>query len=179
MARTAIRRPLPALIALIALLGLTALVWWRVLHRGTSSDAASAPCPTPTPAARLPAPSSVHVGVQNSTTRNGIGASARRALIEDGFDVPDLARNASRKVKVKGTAQIKYGPKGKQGATLLRYYIPGATLEQTTGTSATVIVVLGAKYTRVASEASVKRALAADKVVLAGSTPTPQPSATC
>lgn len=179
MASTLIRRPLPALIALVALLALTGLVWWRVLHRGTSSDAAPAPCPTPTARATLPAPASVHVGVQNSTSRNGIGASTRRALIEDGFDIPSQAKNASRRVKIKGTAEISYGPKGKQGATLLRYYFPGANLRQTGGTSATVIVTLGAKYRRVASAASVQRSLAGDKVVVAGSTPTPQPSATC
>ena len=37
MAEGTVRRPLPALIALLALTLLTALVWWRVLHRGGSS----------------------------------------------------------------------------------------------------------------------------------------------
>src|SRR3982750_2962517 len=37
MASTLLRRPLPALIALFALLLLTALVWWRVLHRADES----------------------------------------------------------------------------------------------------------------------------------------------
>ena len=70
MASSLVRRPLPALIALFALLLLTALVWWRVLHRADST-AALPNCPTPTPTApptqTLPAPPTVTVQVLNGT----------------------------------------------------------------------------------------------------------------
>ena len=48
MASTTVRRPLPALIALLALLLLTGIVWWRVINRNDAEDS-SASCPTSTP----------------------------------------------------------------------------------------------------------------------------------
>src|SRR3954454_18344971 len=84
------RRPLPALVALIALLLFTGLVWWRGMHRGDSKPPA---CPTPTtssssPAAALPAPAEVTVQLLNSTTRAGIAAKARTTLVAAGFNSP-------------------------------------------------------------------------------------------
>ena len=43
MATSTARRPLPALAFLLALSLLTALVWWRVLHRSDSAKAAAPP----------------------------------------------------------------------------------------------------------------------------------------
>ncbi|HLY33447.1 MAG TPA: hypothetical protein VKQ07_02840, partial [Jatrophihabitantaceae bacterium] len=61
------RRPLPALICLAALTLLTALVWWRVLHRDSGSAKAAPTC-TPTATAQiLPKPSAVTLSVLNST----------------------------------------------------------------------------------------------------------------
>lgn len=176
------RRPMPALIALLALLVLTALVWWRVLHR-SDAGTTSTTCATPTPTAtvtKLPAPSSITVQVLNATNRTGIAGKARTTLVDDGFKVPSLAGNdTANKGKVPEVAQIRYGPKGADGARLLGYYLPGARLVPNHGTSATVVVSLGTKYTTVAAPSTVQAALAKAHLAVASSAPGPQPSITC
>jgi LytR cell envelope-related transcriptional attenuator len=175
------RRPMPALVALLALLGLTAIVWWRVLHRDGGSSALT-PCPSRTSTARttLPAPGDVTVQVLNATNRTGIAAKARTVLATDGFNLPTQAGNDTKnRGKVTGTAQIRYGPKGKPGAMLLRYYFPGAQLVPGTTTSATVVVSIGAKYQAVATQSAVHDALARDHVALATNSPTAPNSASC
>jgi hypothetical protein len=181
MPSTLARRPLPALVALLALLLLTALVWWRVLHRGASGSAA-ATCPTQTttaPVATLPAPSSITLRVLNSTDRTGIAGHARTTLVADGFRIPGPAANDNPRAKIKGTAEIRYGTRGKSAAALVRYYFPGAKLVHTPGKSAVVVVSLGQRYRSVATQQHVQAALRADGVALAGvasSTPSSSPS---
>jgi hypothetical protein len=175
MASTVTRRPLPALVSLLALLLLTALVWWRVLHRSDGSDhtAAAAACPTPTTVTTLVAPESVTVKVLNATSRAGIAAKARTTLIGDGFQIPQLAANDRPKTKVPGTAEIRYTAAGKPGATVLRYYFPGAKLVVVKGKSHVVTVSLGSRYRNVASPAAVQAAMKADKVAVAAPSGSP------
>jgi hypothetical protein len=173
---------LPALIALLALLLLTALVWWRVMHRDDSHHTSATPCPTHTAADTLPAPARITVTVLNATKRNGIGATTRTALASDGFNVPKPAANDNPKIKVPGVAEIRYGPTGRKGATLLRYYFPGARMVPTTSKTATVVVSLGNKYIRVAALSTVEAALKKANVEVetaTSSTTGPSPSATC
>jgi hypothetical protein len=190
MASSLVRRPLPALIALFALLLLTALVWWRVLHR--NDDKAALPsCPTPTPTGAptqtLPAPSTVTVQVLNGTyklkkqARSGIAGKAATKLIKDGFKVPNAAAD-DKKHKVQAVAEIRYGPKGKPAATLLDYYFgQKAKLVPTQTKSAVVTVSLGRRYTKLTAKSAVTRALAADHVSLTSPRPshTPSGAATC
>jgi hypothetical protein len=180
LATTPTRRPLPALIALAALLLLTALVWWRVLHRSDANGGATS-CPTHAPpAATLPAAGNVTVTVLNATKRNGIASRARNRLVADGFNVPQAAANDRHGVHVRGVAEIRYGPKGKAGARLLRYYFPGAKLVLRQTKTATVVVSLGDKYRGVASASAVAAALKRDQIELSTATPgAPSPSATC
>jgi LytR cell envelope-related transcriptional attenuator len=181
LASTLTKRPLPALVSLLALLLLTALVWWRVLHRSDGHDhAATCPSPTKTVATgvTLPAPGSVTVAMLNSTTRAGIASKARNTLIADGFKVPsDAANDSAKKLnKITTTAEIRFGPTGKRAASLVRYYFPGATMVSTTAKSAVVVVSLGKKYHAVATPAAVKLALKGDKVAVASPSPTPTSS---
>jgi hypothetical protein len=170
---------LPALIALVALLLLTALVWWRVLHRGGGAPAAT-PCPTPTAQSSLPDPGQVTVQVLNSTKRNGIAARARTALVEDGFNVPAAAANDRPKTHITAVAEIRSGVKGRPGATLLHYYFPGARMVATNSRSAVVVVSLGDKYHGVASRSSVEAALQRQRVTVGSSGPgAPSGSASC
>jgi hypothetical protein len=173
------RRPLPALISLVGLLLLTALVWWRVIHRneaeGTTSTCTT-PSPTPTVTNTLPAPGQVTVSVLNATNRTGIAGRARTALLADGFKIPSEAGNDRPKVKIPGVAEIRYGTPGAKGARLLSYYFPGARLVPNAGKSATVVVSLGEKYKAVASSAAVRAALQAEHLTI--STPAPQPEVT-
>jgi len=170
MTSTMTRRPLPALVALVALLILTAIVWWRVVNRDDSSGSGTKATPSPTPTctsggATSPGapvttkPSEVTVQVLNSTSRSGIAAKARQALLKAGFRSPHIATNDSPSVSIRQSAQIRFGPSGKRGAQLLQYYFPGSVLKQVSSTTATVVVSLGDAYQSVASSATVQAAL--------------------
>jgi hypothetical protein len=167
------RRPLPAVVALAALLLLTALVWWRVLHRGDTKTDTATSCHTHTASATLPAPDSVVITVLNATKRGGIAARARSVLVSDGFLVPKAASNDRPKVKVAGVAEIRFGPKARKAATLVRYYFPGAQLVPNTSRSGVVTVSLGDKYKGIASRSAVAATLQRRQIVLVGSTPVP------
>lgn len=182
MPSTTRRRPLPALIFLVALLAVTALVWWRVIGRNTDSATSTArSCPTPTPSTSasvvLPTPQSVTVVVLNSTSRAGIASQARDVLVSDGFAVPDPADNDA-KGPVPGVAEIRYGAGQLPAAKLLRYYLPAAKLVRTTSADGSVVVSLGRKYKHLASRSVVQAALRRDGVVQqAASSPAPTGSA--
>lgn len=180
MTSTAIRRPLPALIALVALLLLTGIVWWRVLHRDDKPTAAkvchtSAPSSSQSLPTALPAPTSITVQVVNSTKRNGIATAVRTTLIRDGFKVPAPAANdsAAGKKTNTGVAQLRFGPTGKQSATHLRFYFPGASMVTTSSPTSTVVVALGATFKAIATPAAVTAAMKAAAVSVASPAPTP------
>lgn len=169
------RRPLPALAFIGALCLLTAIVWFRVIHR---SDGASTPTPSCSagstaparPAARVtvvPREGAVSVLVLNSTNRKGIAGDTKKALLKVGFTVTD-ARNDSPAYGghgvIRGVAEIRYGPTGRAAATLLQYYLPHALLKATDASSATVTVSLGAKFKHIASPKVVHSALRADHI---------------
>ena len=180
MPSTTIRRPLPALVFLLALLLLTALVWWRVLNRKDTTSSATPSCTTSSATTSvLPTPPVVTVEVFNSTKRNGIAKAARLTLIKDGFRIPDQASNDPNKVLVKGVAEIRYPPDTVAGAKLLRYYFPTAVMKQTTATDGKVVVSLGAKYTHVATPAAVAAALKADNVTLRKETANTPDTSSC
>jgi hypothetical protein len=178
MASTVTRRPLPAVVALLALLILTAIVWWRVLNRGNGAPAASGPgpcsstsarahpSPSPSPSrAALPDPQSVTVWVLNSTFRAGIAGKAQAALVRDGFRSSRPAGNdLAHQNKIKSVAQIRFGRGERAAARLVRYYLPGARLVKTHHKRPVVTISLGRHYRRVATPAQVRSAMQADAV---------------
>lgn len=185
MTRPTARRPLPALVFLLALCLLAALVWWRVLNRHPS---AAAPKPTTCPSSsapgkKLPEPAAVTLTVVNSTSRQGIAAATRSVLLKDGFRIPNKAVNDAPSFggngkAIAGVAEIRYGPAGTDGAQLVAYYVPGAKLVQRAGvTDATVVVALGATFKAVRSPADVTAALRAAGVTLVPTTGAPVTSA--
>jgi hypothetical protein len=176
------RQPLPALVFILALCLLAALVWWRVLHRDDRRAPAQPPCTPPVTQklTQLPAPGSVTLSVLNSTQRNGLGAAVAAVLKQDGFLIPAKAANDS--TPVAGVAEIRYGPTAVAGATLLSYYLPGASLVRTASATSTVVLSLGARYQRTATPADVQAKLAAAGITLtaAGSAaPKPPASPSC
>lgn len=183
------RRPLPALVFLLALTLLAALVWWRVLDRGSGDAAAGPSCTPSTSAARpkeLPEQQAITITVLNATKRHGIATKAQRVLVRDGFQAPAAAANDAKTYpgysgRVSGVAEIRYGPGGSQGAQLLQYYFPGATLVKTDAKDATVLISLGAGYKQVALQKDVAAALKADdvKLVAVSGTPGEQASSGC
>jgi hypothetical protein len=188
------RRPLPALAFIGALTLLTALVWFRVIHRGdTGASASGSSCPSPSstssapaPALReLPAPSKVSVAVLNSTQRNGIANATKRVLTHQGFHVTladdDLPAYGGHGL-IKGVAEIRYGPSAAPEAKLLSYFFRTATLTATDSSSGVVIVSLGAKFKSVSTLPAVYAALRKAHIKLTTSplpTPTPTPSPSC
>jgi hypothetical protein len=180
------------LILLLALCVLSGLVWYHVLSRADSTAAADSPssCPTAgatpvvttSPRARgrvLPPPSQVSVIVLNSTHRNGLAGQVRDSLQTRGFNVTDAANDGKLfggHGVIKGVGEIRFGPRGRAGARLLHYYLPGARLRGTSTAGSTVLVSLGARFRGLADGAAVHRALTKARVRLAVPTPSPSPS---
>lgn len=170
-----VRRPLPALIFLLALALLTALVWWRVIHRadGTTSKPSSSPtktcssAPLP-PSTVVPANADVTVQVLNSTNKTGLAGTTGAALVKLGFKQAGTPGNdLTNRAPVAGVAELRFGPAGKTAADLLAFYFPGAVsvLDQRTG--AVVDVALGAQFTAIATPDAVAAAMKAAKVTQA------------
>jgi LytR cell envelope-related transcriptional attenuator len=168
MATSSARRPLPALAFLLALSLLTALVWWRVLHRSDSAKAVSTPSScsaSPTPSLTVvPAPGAVTVNVLNSTTKTGLAAQVTALLVTAGFKTGTPSNDETARAPVTGIAEIRYGPSGAGAARLLLFYVPGAVLVKDTRTDSSVDLALGAKYTAVVAPSEVAKALIAAKV---------------
>lgn len=178
--RPSAHRPLPAVAFLVGLLLLTALVWWRVIHRTDDAAHSAGPsCTSPSTVSpdTVPAPADVSVLVLNSTQRAGLASSAAQALTQDGFQSAGKPTNDSTAgAPVAGVAEIRFGPTGKAAATLLSYYLPGATLAPDKRTNATVDVALGAKFTTLATPAAVAKALTSAKLTQASPSGTAAPS---
>lgn len=174
------RRPLPAMVLLIALTLLTSLVWWRVLHRDDGQAAAGGKCPKPgSSASVLPQPKSIDVSVLNSTTRAGLARTTAATLTKIGFKVAGYG-NDNPKVHVAGVAEIRFGPDQKKDAALLAYYFPGAKLVPlTTDPLGKVVVSLGKTFKAVATGRAARAAMSSAHVSLAPtSAAAPAPSAT-
>lgn len=184
------RRPLPALAFIGVLCLLTAIVWFRVIHRSDgSSTTATKPCSTTavppgsaSPAAHtkstephrpvaapkvVPPPRKVSVLVLNSTSRNGIASATKKALTKQGFHVTD-AKNDSSSLGghglIKGVAEIRYSAQALPAATLLRFYFPHAKMRSTGGSNQLVVVSLGKKYKSIATGKTVHKAMRAEHV---------------
>jgi hypothetical protein len=176
------RRPLPALVFLLGLSLLTALVWWRVIHRADAQStpkSSSTTCAAKPHATVLPQPKSVTLQVLNSTDRALLAAHTKTALTALGFVVSGTGNDNSGTIP--GVAEIRYGPAGAPGAQLVSYYLPGSTLVNTGAAGATVVVSLGTKFTATATAAAAKAAMTAAHVTQSPPTtakPTPTHAST-
>jgi hypothetical protein len=167
MSPTTARRPLPALVFLLILTVLTGIVWWRVLHRNDDSPTGSTPvvvqpirCTPGAGAIALPKPSAVTVDVLNGASRDQLATQVSTQLKSRGFLVgkPDTAPST-----VSGTGQIQFGTAGRAAATLLSYYLPGATMVAQNRSDAIITLVLGTGFKTLASQAVVTKSVAKAK----------------
>lgn len=149
---------------------------------GTADPSASATTPGPcvsttvTPGAALPKPATVTTNVYNATDRAGLARTTAATLKTRGFGIGSIANDPTGKA-LTTVGEIRYGPKGKDNATLMRFYIVGATLVLDQRTDATVDVVLGAKYKGIPDQKTINAALAKPVVVATGTgCPTPTPA---
>ncbi len=175
------RRPLPALICLLALTLLTALVWWRVLHRGVSTASTKSPCTSQSTPTVLPQAASVTITVYNTTSRTGLAKTTAKVLGSDGFKVA-LFANDPAGLPVAGVAEIRYSADQKNGAALLSYYLPRAKLVALDASSdSKLVVALGANFTAVAPPSSAHAAMTSAHVSQAAPGPaqTPSPTSSC
>ena len=170
------RRPLPALVFLVALTLLTALVWWRVLNRDSGADSTAAGCPTSSAPAGtvLPAPSTISVSVLNSTDRSGLAKSVAGALGKVGFAVAGYGNDIGH-APIPGVAEIRFPTAQRDAAVLLGYYFPGATQVPLTTSETKIVVSLGLRYRRLPTAATIAAAQAKDKVTVR-STRSPAPA---
>lgn len=178
------RRPLPALVFIGALSLLTALVWFRVLHRTDSTPQAGSSttaCPSPShspsasssappaPPTTLPVPAKVTVLVLNSTNRNGVAGAATKLLRKDGFATKKATNDQpvyGGHGQLKTYGEIRYAAAQLPSATLLSYYFPRATLVVDKSAGRTIYVALGQKFKHVAPAKTVRKALKRDQVTL-------------
>jgi hypothetical protein len=165
MSATSARRPLPALAFLLVLSILTAIVWWRVLHRpDAASHAAVAPAPVATcvPKSKLialPAAKAVHVTVYNGAAKYQLASDISTQLRSRGF-VVGTPGDANPLTTV---GEIRYGSTGRAAAVLLGFYVPGARLVPLKRAGATLDLVLGSKFVALAPAATVAKAVAGAK----------------
>ncbi len=174
------RRPLPALIFLLAITLLTAIVWWRVATRhddNTTQDATPSCNASATPSVVPPA-KNISLTVLNATTGypkplTGIASKAGKAFTAAGFVVAKTDNDNGSGVP--GVAVIRFGPTQRAKALLVSYYLPGSQLVQQTNDQDTIVISLGLKYVGVAPTAQVNAALAKDKVTVSTVSPSPGP----
>ena len=151
------RKPLPALVFLLALAMLTGVVWWRVLHRDTTPTTVN-PTPTiscPGRPTSLPKPAAVNVTVYNATTQNGLAGTVSDQLRGEGFKVADPQTSSTQLATV---GEVRYGPSGKAAAILVQLYAPGTQLKQVSRQDAGVDLYLGAQFKKLASAKAVSEA---------------------
>lgn len=159
MPATAVRRPVPAIVFLLVLSLLAAIVWWRVLHRASEASTPKSNKSCSTSAANkpvaLPTPKTVSLTVLNGNGKSGLAATISNQLKARGFRIAKYGNDDP----VAGVAEIRYTTKFATAATVVKAYLPGATLIPLDGTTAGVTVSLGAKFAALASAAAVKKAL--------------------
>lgn len=105
---------------------------------------ANGPCPTTTTVSKVQ-PSQVHVNVYNASNRNGLAKKVAGEMKAQGYVTGKVA-NDPLHAAVKTSAQVRYGPKGKEGAELVASEVSGAKLVLDKRKDATVDLVLGATY---------------------------------
>lgn len=154
-----------------------------LLRGGTGADGADQPAPSPTcvmttvvPSATMPAPATVSVNVYNSTDTTGLAARTAATMKARGFTVGDVDNDPLDKT-IKASAEIRYGPKGKQNAQLVAFYVPGAKLVVDDRTDASVDLVLGEKFKSVRPQAAVDKLLNTPVVTGTGPGCTSSPAA--
>jgi hypothetical protein len=153
------RRPVPALVLLVALSVLAAVVWMRVLHRGAAESVASA-CPGGSKTGVLTLDlRRVKVRVYNATERAGLARQVADQLRRRGFSIAATSNDPLSETKVvAGVGELRYGAPGADQATLVSWQFPGIRLAEDPRTDAIVDVAVGPAYRRLATAAQVSQA---------------------
>lgn len=147
------------------------------LVRGGEDAKVAAPgSPSPTPCVTqsvplqqvLPKAGKVTVNVFNATDTSGLASKTATALEDRGFTVGKVANDPAGKA-ITGAAEIRYGPKAKQAALLLRVHVPDATLVQLQRKGPRVDLAMGDAFAGLAPVPLVQESLASPTPVATGS----------
>lgn len=110
----------------------------------------------PPPAAQTPRPAQIVVNVYNTTWRAGLAVDVQKQLLARGFAKGTIGNDPKQTYLPDDTAVIRYGPDSGLGAKVLGFHVPGAKLVEAPGLKGnTVDLVLGTKFTALASQADV------------------------
>jgi len=147
-----LRRALPALVFLLVLCGLAGLTWLKVIDQVDDRAAAAACGPKPVD------PSKVQVRVYNATAREGLARKIASQLVGRGYLIVATDNDPLSGIRpVDGAAEVRYGPAGARAAAVLRRPVPGATMYKDARQDATVDLVLGQQFRRLATPAELAR----------------------
>jgi hypothetical protein len=154
------RRPVPALILIAALSVLAAMVWWRVLHRGSDTSPTSNACRTPPTVAALTLdPHKVRIRVYNATEHAGLARTVADQLHRRGFAIATTSNDPlSDTRQVQGVGELRYGRAGANQALLVSLHLPGVKLAEDPRTDAIVDVAIGPGFRAIATAAQLKQA---------------------
>ncbi|MGH8867030.1 MAG: LytR C-terminal domain-containing protein [Actinomycetes bacterium] len=146
------RRRWPAVLLVAALVaGGGAGGWWYLLREPDVSVAEpSCPRVTPTAAAML-APKQVQLNVYNATQRLGLAATVAKRMTARGYAVKKIDNDPLERA-VSGAAEIRYGEKGLAEARTVQALAGTAEMVKDARTTATVDLVLGDKWRRLAAK---------------------------
>lgn len=154
------RRPLPALIFLLALAILAVVVWIRVSDRAGSTSATASPtCPATASANVLPANGSIGVQVLNANGTDGLATTTLAAFAAAGFHGIG-SDNYSGTTPITGVGVVTAGAAGAQQAKVVALYLPGATLATDDRADNSVTITIGPGFTGLATQAVVTAELA-------------------
>jgi hypothetical protein len=153
------RRPIPAVVLLLALSVLAVAVWWRVLHRGAGEATAGA-CPARPSASVLTFDTRrVKVRVYNATTRSGLARRVAGQLRQRGFNIAATSNDPLAETRqVQGVGELRYGPLGARQAQLVSWHFPGIRLAEDPRTDAVVDVAIGPAFRALGNASQVSQA---------------------
>jgi hypothetical protein len=154
------RRPIPPMVFLLVL-ALAALgVWWTVLRQDAERQAdVAAACSSAEAAVPSLDPSTVSVRVLNASDLGGRAGLVADALSGRGFTIAEVGNDGTGR-EVTGAGEVRHGLRGRDAARFLALQHPGLTVYQDTRATATVDLVIGPDWSRLASPSTIEAALA-------------------
>jgi hypothetical protein len=152
-------------LALALVAGAGFAVWRYAFDAAADEDQARA-CPAPPARTAKPTagpvaalrPQQVRLNVYNATTRDGLASRTAWQLKQRGFAVGKVGNDPLER-HVGGVAEVRSGAKATLQVALVKAHVPGATAAPDRRTDATVDLVIGNAFRRLASAAQVQSAI--------------------
>ncbi len=144
-----------AIILVILIAALAGAFYYAASYMNRPSAPLASGCPTGdftagAQGSRTLGPGQITVNVYNATTRAGLAADTAKTLKGMGFVVGSVSNDPLKK-KIDGIGELRYGPNGQNGATIVQATLPGSANILDTRADATVDLVLGNGYKAMAT----------------------------